>query len=100
MEQADEIFDTLSDIINEKGDTAGREYLRSIFPSEDIEKHARLLEAINKNEPIYLSENGNAISEEDYLNFEEWVDSVGKPEGSTSEKFTRYISGRYEDLTS
>lgn len=64
------------------------------------EKHQRLVKAIKKNEPVYLSENGYALCEEDYLNFEEWVDSVGKPTGSSVEKFTRYapLSSGIEEI--
>jgi len=93
---AEEMFNTFVDIIDEKGDEAGKEYLKSIFQHEDRNKRQRLIDSIQANEPIYLNDYGNAISEEDYLNFEAWVDSVGKPEGSTIEKFTRYISSKYE----
>lgn len=60
--------------------------------TDDELKHQRLVDSIKNNEPIYLSENGYALCEEDYLNFEEWIDSVGKPEGSTVEKFYKYTS--------
>lgn len=97
----EELFNTFVAIVDEKGDGAGKEYLCNILLKNvelpDQDKRSRLLTAIQKNEPIYLSEYGYALSEEDYCNFEEFVECVGKPEGSTSEKFTRYISGIYEE---
>lgn len=65
------------------------------IPSDDeikelVEKADKLKEAIKNKEIIYLSqETGNIITEEDYLNFEEWSSSVGKPEGSSIEKFIK-----------
>lgn len=66
--------------------------------SEGIAKHERLIEAVKNNEDIFISENGYALSSEDYYNFEEWVESVGKPEGSTVEKFTRYTITNKSDI--
>lgn len=55
-----------------------------------IKKQDNLKKSIKNKEVLYLSEEtGNIITEEDYLNFEEWSSSVAKPEGSSIEKFIK-----------
>lgn len=47
-------------------------------------------EAIKNKEVIYIScRDGHALTEEQYYNFRDWVDTVGKPEGSSMESFVK-----------
>lgn len=77
---------------------AHKEFDEEFSNFDSIEQHEKLVEAIKNKEDIFVSENGYALSSEDYYNFEEWVESVGKPEGSTVEKFTKYTITNKSDI--
>ncbi len=64
---------------------------------EDIEQHERTKEAIKNKEVVYLGEFGNVLCEDDYLAWEEWVDSVAIG-GSSREKFIKLNLNRHQEL--
>ncbi len=53
-------------------------------------RQEEIAEALKNKETLYISD-ANVLREEAYFDFEDWVSSVGKPEGSTVERYYKYI---------
>ncbi len=67
-----------------------------------LELSKRLKELGVKQESLfYWSENGNLITEEEYNNFVDWVDSVGKPDNySVEQHYSAYTVAELGEILS